>query len=321
MTTRRRNDFKLNTLRILSLLVLVLFASVLQIPTAFGQIFVGESREVGEFSTSGSVINGSLVSGPGINPLGVAANTAGQLFVSTAQSSLSENSVGSYTFSGAPINSTLITLPFSSVVTSIAVDGQGDILVANASTGTIGEYSTSGAVISASLITGLSSPGAMAFDGLGHLFVLQNITGIRSSIGEYTTSGALVNASLVTGLYDPAGLAINNQGDMFVSLEDNGEVAEYSTSGSLIDSSFLQGLNQPSGLAIDGEGNLFVVQTGAGSVGEYTTTGTVLNASLIDGLTLPYNITVVPEPSSSIMLVAGVNFIFAGKRFLGLKRT
>jgi len=276
---------------------------------AEAQIFVGEGSSVGEFSLSGSVIDNSVVSSSAVNPLGLAANNSGQLFVSMAQLSPLQTTVGSYDFSGAPINSSLITLPYSSFVTSIALDGQGHVFVANLLAGTIGEYTTSGAVVNSALITGLSSPGAMAFDSQGHLFVALNVTGNTSSIGEFTTSGSVINRSLISGIYDPAGLAIDDQGHIFVSEEIINSVAEYSTSGALVNNTLIQNLNTPSGLATDDQGDLFVVEQGAGTVDEYSTSGSLINPQLITGLRGAYNIAVaIPEPSTVPFSVALAGF-------------
>jgi DNA-binding beta-propeller fold protein YncE len=155
----------------------------------------------------------------------------------------------------------------------------------------------------------------MSFDGLGNLYIALNISGVSSRIGKYTTSGNAVNASLITGLYDPAGLAVDNQGHLFVSQEEIGVVSEYTTSGSTLNASLVQGLNLPSGLALDGQGNLFVVNQGEGSVCEYTTSGDVVNASLITGLHGLYSIAVVvPEPSATILVLAGAAVLIARRR-------
>lgn len=304
-------------LRLLLGALCAVFLGPLASVSARGQIFVGQgSSKVSEYTTSGAIVNASLVLGiSSVNPLGLAADGAGQLFVSWAHFPPFENTVGSYTFSGAPINPSLITVPYSTSVTSLALDGQGHIYVADIASGTVGEYTTSGGVINASLISGLQSPGALAFDGLGNLYIALNVGGVTSGIGKYTTSGNVVNASLIAGLYDPAGLAVDNQGHLFVSLEDNGVVSEYTTSGSTLNASLIQGLNLPSGLALDGQGNLFVVNQGAGSICEYTTSGAVVNASLITGLHGLYSIAVaVPEPSATVLALAGAAVIIARRR-------
>ncbi len=89
-------------------------------------------------------------------------------------------------------------LPLVFVAALGSMSGEGQIFVADLAiptfTSTIGEYTTSGAVINSSLVTGLPNPGAMAFDRLGHLFIVVNSGVVSSRIAEYTTSGALLNA-------------------------------------------------------------------------------------------------------------------------------
>ena len=141
---------------------------------------------IGEYTTSGAVVNGSLITGLS-GPEGIAV-VGSLLFVVNAGS----GTIGEYTTSGATVNASLISGLNSPL--GIAISGS-DLFVTNESTGTVGEYTTSGAIVNASLVTGLSSPGGIAVDG-SDLFV----TDQKNGLGEYTTSGAVVNASLIPGL-------------------------------------------------------------------------------------------------------------------------
>jgi hypothetical protein len=82
----------------------------------------------------------------------------------------------------------------------LALDGQGNIFVANYGSDTIAEYTTAGQLVNPSLISGLNGPIGLATDGEGHLFVGEN-----GSIGEFTTSGQTVNTNLISGLSDFSG--------------------------------------------------------------------------------------------------------------------
>ena len=81
--------------------------------------------------------------------------------------------------------------------------------------------------------------------------------------------------------------------------------------------------NSGIGLALGGNGHLFLADNygGAGGnvIGEYTTSGELLNASFITGLNNPVAILVVPEPSSSILVLLGLLGLMCKSSFLHFK--
>ena len=164
----------------------------------------------------------------------------------------------------------------------------GQLFVANYGSGTIGEYTTSGATINSSLVSGLSSPEGLAYDGHGHLFVVN--TGNSGFVGEYSTAGATVNSRLIQGLYYPTGIASDGNGHLAVACYANPHwgITFYTDSGVGLGS--ISDYGYPSNVAYDGNGHVFVANWNSGSIGEYTTNGTVLNDSLIGGLQFPFGI-------------------------------
>ena len=248
------------------------------------------STTIGEYTTSGSTVNASLISG--LNSVGSIALSGSDLFV------VNENAdtISEYTTSGALVNPSLIT----GVNGDIAVSGSKLFIEnpnRNSLNGAIGEYTTSGAIVNTSLISGLNTPLAIAVSG-SNLFVTSVDAG---TIGEYTTSGDTVNPSLISGLSNPWGLVLSGS-DMFVTSVDTGIIGEYTTSGGTVDSSLVSGLNGPIGIAVSGS-DLFVANSNIGTVGQYTTSGGAVNASLISGLGGPVWIAIeTPEPSTFPLL-------------------
>ena len=141
---------------------------------------------VAEYTTSGSTVNASLITG--VDSLGGFTVSGGDIFVSTA------NGISEYTTAGVLVHSSVV--PGVSG-TGFALSGS-DLFVLNpGDPGTIGEYTTSGSTVNASLITGLTDPTNIAVSG-SDLFVGYG----AGMVGEYTTSGSVVNASLYsTGPY------------------------------------------------------------------------------------------------------------------------
>uniref|UniRef100_UPI004048B1EF Vgb family protein n=1 Tax=Orrella sp. TaxID=1921583 RepID=UPI004048B1EF len=155
------------------------------------------NRTIGAYTTSGAVVNASLVSGLS-GPLGIAVSGSNIYVADNAN-----GTIGAYTTSGAVVNANLVSglrNPYG-----IAVSGS-NIYVTEVFNGTIGAYTTSGAVVNASLVSGLQGPFGIAVSG-SNIYVTDYANG---TIGAYTTSGAVVNANLVSGLSSP----------YFLSLED-----------------------------------------------------------------------------------------------------
>ena len=110
---------------------------------------------IGKYETSGATANAALIPGLKWN-CGLACHTNGHLFVAQ---NLPPGRIAEYTASGILVNA------FNSGLgapTAIALDGHGNLFVADDSTGVIGKYTTSGATVNAALIAGLQHPRGVA---------------------------------------------------------------------------------------------------------------------------------------------------------------
>ena len=166
--------------------------------TGHAQIFAVNPSlgTIGEFTTSGALMNAALISG--LNKPQAIAVLGTNLFVVNA----GNGTIGEYTTSGATVNAALVQ--GLNNPTSIAVSGTNLFVVntgtstppyaTTAANGTIGEYTAAGATVNASLITGLNLPTAIAISGTNIFVKSDGPEGV--TIGEFNTSGATVNASL-----------------------------------------------------------------------------------------------------------------------------
>jgi len=197
---------------------------------------------IGEFTTSGQVVNSSLISGLS-QPYGITLDGSGNMYVADMY-----GTVGKYTTSGTIVNSSLIT-GLDSLSWAIANDRAGHLFVVSSppegnGPSSISEYTTSGTLLNPALISSAGPTGPIALDGMGHIFVAYS----GGSIAEYSTSGETINASLITGLVDlTTGLACDGDGHLFV-LNRLGVVGEYSTNGDPINPElipFYSGNNLP----------------------------------------------------------------------------
>jgi hypothetical protein len=201
-----------------------------------------ENGTVRKYTTAGSLVNGSLISGLYL-PWGITVS-GNDLFVANAGGESS--TVGEYTTSGATLNASLVSGLDNP--TGLATDGN-DLYVTCWSSGTVGIYTTSGAGINTFGSPG-AYPGGVTLDGNGHVYV-----STLNGVGEYTTAGVPVNASLISGGYNSGvGIALDGNGHLFWADNYGGAggnvIGEYTTGGQLINASFITGLSNPVALAV-----------------------------------------------------------------------
>jgi DNA-binding beta-propeller fold protein YncE len=137
----------------------------------------------------------------------------------------------------------------------VAVDGSGDIFVADASNNAVKEIRAGGTVTN--LGNNFNSPMSVAVDGSGNVYVADTgnnaVKEILASSG-YTTVNILGN-----GFNSPTGVAVDGSGNVYVADEFNNAVKEIvASSGYTVVKTLGSGFGSPFGVAVDGSGNVFV---------------------------------------------------------------
>jgi hypothetical protein len=158
---------------------------------------------VSQYTTSGTLVNASLISG--IEAPGGLTVANGNIYVSNLGDELvpGSGSISKFTLAGAVVNSSFVTGLDSPIGMTLT---NGNLFVANSSTGTIGSYSaTSGAAVNASLITDLNQPWGMTSYGDTIYFTYTTDLGV-GKIGSFNLTSSTLNTNLVSGLGGPTGL-------------------------------------------------------------------------------------------------------------------
>ena len=99
--------------------------------------------------------------------------------------------------------------------------------------------------------SGIHSPGALAFDASGNLYVDNNYF---STVTKITPAGAVT--TLPFKFSAPDALAFDASGNLYVANNGNGTVSKVTPAGQV--STFASGFNHPTSLAFDAAGNLYV---------------------------------------------------------------
>ena len=143
----------------------------------------------------------------------------------------------------------------------VAVDGQGDIFIADTGNNRIVEipYTASQPGNQITLpVTGLSSPSALALDPADDLFIAD--TG-NARIVELTFNSSQTVLNLGTAVIAPTGIAVDPAGDLYVADTNSMSVLEF-PAGSALSNQLVTGLKSPTGLAIDSSGSIYVADSG-----------------------------------------------------------
>ena len=273
---------------------------------ARGQILVSDwlNGDVGEWTTSGSSVNASLITGLGM-PNGI-AESGGYLYVANEQA----NTIGKYTMSGQVVDASFIT--GLSNPTQLVASGT-NLYVMNIGNSTIGNYTTSGQTLNPTFITLTQSfPYSMALSGTS-LFVVAQSQGSHSHHNSFVVQYSASNGTFLGDVIPEVpgsqasfyGLAASAENLYLSFYYNNGYVSQYTTAGSLVNATLIGNLNDPTNLVVS-DNNLFILERGSNRIGQYTTSGQTVNAALITGLSDPQNLAVVPEPSTCAMALAGL---------------
>jgi len=190
----------------------------------------------------------------------------------------------------------------------VAVDGSGDIYVADQGHNAVYELlAVNGAVPASPTIvalgSGFSEPAALAVDGSGNVYVAD--TG-NSAIKEIVAVNGSIPASptirtLGSGFKYPAGVAVDGSGNVYVADTPSAIKEIIAVNGSIPASPAINmlasGFSYPGGVAVDGNGNVYVSDSGHSAVKEIlAVNGSIPTSPTIEtlggGFNYPYGIAV-----------------------------
>ena len=129
--------------------------------------------------------------------------------------------------------------------TGLALDGAGNLFVADGPAGTVSEVTPAGAV--STIASGLNSPYGLAFDHSGTLYVSGMGTISKISASHTVTP-------FVSGLGGSGSIAFDSAGNLFVVSNSGNDIRKIAPDGTVSNFANLVG---PIGLAFDGGGNLY----------------------------------------------------------------
>ena len=183
-----------------------------------------------------------------------------------------------------PANETALEGPFNAP-SGIAVDGAGDVFLADTKNGRVVE-SPAGGGAPMIVASGLGNPVAVAVDGVGNVFIADTTL---TTLLEISANGG-ARSTVGSGLMNPSAVAANWYGNLFIADAGNNRVVEIPAAGKAL-VTMVSGLNAPRGIAVDWTGDLFIADTGNNRLVEEPRGGGPL-ITLAGGLSSPSAVSV-----------------------------
>ena len=181
---------------------------------------------------------------------------------------------------------------------AVAVDGAGNVFVADAGANAVYEYA-GGVGAGTALGSGLSAPGGVAADSAGNLYISD--TG-NNRVVEFanTTSGPYSGSqtTILSGLNKPGQLAVDGSGTLYIPEAGNNDVVTYVNRSGLasggvktVPVTAAAGLSSPLAVALDAFNNIYVaspasntiVESSDGSISNVGTNLSVPTGVAVDG--------------------------------------
>ena len=206
-----------------------------------------------------------------------------------------------------PASQTVVATQLSGP-SGVAVDGFGNLYIADSGNNRIVEMAASGASYASPRVlpvTKLNSPMGLAIDSTGSLFITSN--GNDSIIKlPWTGTAFAAQSKLKVAVYAPSALTFDTVGDLYIADSYDNRIVKLPWTGSAYSSPVVpgSGIRIPMGVAIDNSGNLYLAMPYQNKVmevpviaGKYQTVRTIP----FNGISFPTSI--VFDSSSNLYLL------------------
>ncbi len=174
--------------------------------------------------------------------------------------------------------------------TGVAVDGAGNVYVADSNNNRVEKFTSTGAFVLAWGTSGsgtgqFNAPISLAIDGQDHVFVVDYL---NHRIQKFAADGTFIRlwGSLGTGngqFAYPVFVAVDAAGDVYVADRNNNRIQKFTNDGQFVTAWGSGGsgpgqFDQPHGIAVDAAGDVYVVDQQNFRIQKFSSAGTFLTA-------------------------------------------
>jgi len=195
---------------------------------------------------------------------------------------------GGSTFSAAGSLTTLLGTGLNNP-TSVALDGAGNVYIADRNTSTIKRWIKATNSTNTLITAGLSLPQAIALDGAGNVYIADSG---NNAIKKWTATNSLVSTLVSNGLTNPTGVAVDTAGNVYIADRNNSAIKKWSITDSNVITLVNSGLNNPTSVAVDAAGNVYISDTFNGAIKKWTAANSNVTTLVSSGLNTPLGIAV-----------------------------
>ena len=137
--------------------------------------------------------------------------------------------------------------------------------------------------------SGLSSPGGVAVDGAGNVYIADYL---NNAIKEWNAATQQVTTLVSSGLWGPTGPAVDGSGNVYFADNFNNAVKEWIASTQQVTTLVASGLNAPGGVAVDGSGNVYIADYYNNAIKEWSAATQQVTTLVSSGLNGPTGVAV-----------------------------
>ena len=207
--------------------------------------------------------------------------------LSIAGQTLTVTQAGS-TYVSAGLVGVLVSSGLSSPY-GVAVDGAGNVYVADSSHNVIKEWTPANNNVTTLVSSGLSNPHGVAVDGAGNVYIADTF---NNAIKEWTVTNSNVTTLVSSGLSSPYGVAVDSAGNVYIADTFNNAIKEWTPANNSVTTLVSSGLSSPRGVAVDGAGNVYIADTSHNAIKEWTPVNNNVTTLVSSGLSSPYGVAV-----------------------------
>jgi streptogramin lyase len=187
----------------------------------------------------------------------------------------------------APVT-TLVSTNVLSYPYGVAVDGAGNVYVADVNNAAIYEWSPASNTVTTLPIAGLQQPTALAVDGSGNVYVADEGT---EAVYEWSPTNSSVTTLPFAGLNFPTALAADGMGNVYLADQYNHSIYQWSPVNNTVATLVTNESFSPDGVAVDIAGNVYFSDVANNAVYEWSAASNTLS-SLVARLNGPGGIRV-----------------------------
>ncbi|MGA2595368.1 MAG: BACON domain-containing carbohydrate-binding protein, partial [Bryobacteraceae bacterium] len=141
-------------------------------------------------------------------------------------------------------------------------------------------------VLSTLVSSGLKTPGGVAVDGNGNVYIADSGD---NAVKEWNTT---LTALVSSGLSNPQGVAVDGKGNIYIADSTDNAIKEWNAVTNAVTSLVGSGISYPAGVAVDAQGNVYFSDYGHNAIKEWIAASGLVNTLVSTGLNAPRGVAV-----------------------------